>query len=73
MKKCRIPKAIGKHGVPPPWVLSGCMQCKFAVECFLIAGRDYEGEVQAWEEVAKERRGKEIANGDSATITNAAL
>lgn len=53
MKKCQIPKAIGKYGVPSPWVLSGCMRCEFAVECFLTAGRDYEGELQAWEETAK--------------------
>lgn len=43
-----------KYGKPySNGILSCCTWCKLAVECFLIAGRDYEGEFLASEVFAE--------------------
>lgn len=52
MEKC-IMDPLGEYGNPPKGIFAGCEWCELSVECFLIAGRDYEGELQAREEFAK--------------------
>lgn len=52
-ERCQL-DPMGEYGKPYlNGILSGCEWCEFAVECFLIVGRDYEGELQAREEFAK--------------------
>lgn len=63
MEQCKNGAPLCKYGKPyPNGILSCCEWCDLAVECFLIADRDYEGEFLAREEHA-ERLNKAIREG----------
>lgn len=50
-EKCEL-DAFGNFGNPPRSIMGGCEWCKNNVECFLLAGRDYENELKVLKERA---------------------
>lgn len=50
---CRI-EPLGKYGQPWKTILAGCEWCEFAVECFLMVGRNFPAEMRAQEELERD-------------------
>lgn len=51
--KCRI-RPMGEFGKPWKSILAGCEWCKYNIECFLIAGRNFPQEMRDQEELERD-------------------